>query len=39
MQAAASYCEFRFKGQIPVASPEVVIICPNLTGYNPIAPP
>ena len=32
--------EFRFKGQIPVpvASPEVVIICPKLTGNNPIAP-
>ena len=22
-----------------MASPEVVIICPKLTGYNPIAPP
>ena len=33
------YCEFRFKGQIPAASPEVAIICPKLTGYNPIPPP
>ena len=34
-----TYCEFRFKGQVPVASPEVVTICPTLTGNNLIDPP